>query len=83
MGGEPERVQCMLKRACLQQPAGYMIMRVLYNGTLEAWLYSKLVCRQLTGCKMQALSKVDFYSEEHAASMHDLLKARPRSVAIR
>ena len=29
------------------------------------------------------IEQVDFYSEEHAASMHDLLKARPRSMAIR
>ena len=50
---------------------------------LEAWLYSKLTRRQLTGCMQDAgIEQVDFYSEEHAASMHDLLKARPRSVAI-
>ena len=74
----------MHAKACMSSAAsGIHDNESIYNGTLEAWLYSKLVCRQLTGCKMQALSKVDFYSEEHAASMHDLLKARPRSVAIR
>ena len=51
---------------------------------VNACTYDKLTHRQITGGKSQrSMNEDPWHSKEHAASMHDLLKARPRSMALR